>query len=850
MERGTCEGYVRVGRGEGRGVQLRKTGYRGGKQVDSVTYRCGDFNVDAANRRFTRGHTEVSLEPKAFAVILQLLARAGSLVTRNELLDAVWGHRYVTPSTLNRVIALVRSAFGDSVQDSRYVQTVHGAGYRYIGPIELLNPARADAQLRFGPSPIASLPARTEALIGREGELALLADLLREHRAVTLLGTGGIGKTQCALEAARRSAADFADGVWFFDLVPLNRGEEWLHALATALALPVGPVDELLTKICATLRGRHALLVLDNCDRIAAEVGALVIEMLRSTDVLKVLATSQSPLKFVGEQVMRLPPLAVPDVAAATEVPLTEIEKYSGVEMLLARIRALQPTFLLDEGNVAAVSDICRQLDGLPLALELAAPRFALLSPQQVLERLDQRFRFLQSDVAGRDSRHRNLLELLDWSFTLLSPDERRLLSWCGVFVRGWTVEGALSLAAPLGISAETLVDLLNGLVSKSLVTVNHNLTPPRYQLLETVREYALARLRSSGDETKARDAHLAFVVRMSESAYTDLLNGQMLERIGQLIHEHGNIGSAIDYSASREADRKSAQSIVGSLMVYSKAGGDYLTTRIWCRQALQGCDALESREYARALLALAVPNIASALMKDEFEVLFPRAVRILEKWADHWGLGYGNGYYALWLANWGRHAEATKHLAVAARIGARLGDSLLVGLAELARGWVYLSKREPAAAIPVLDAARHLGRDVHQRHFVEIYLALARFGIGSHAQAAANFLEAQRMSAAVGNVRGVAGSIEGCAYLAEKMGEHADAVRFLGAAELVRERTSLPLFQFWVPYHDAATTALRAKLGPEEYEACQRAGRQMRVEDAANEVAARLRSYSHARAT
>ncbi len=249
--------------------------------MGSVTYRCGDINVDAANHRFTRGRTEVSLEPKVFAVILQLLSRAGSLVTRNELLDGVWGHRYVTPSTLNRIIALARGAFGDSVQDSKFVQTVHGAGYRYIGPIELLNPARADAHVRFGPPLIASLPARTEALIGREAELALLADLLRGHRAVTLLGTGGIGKTQCALEAARGSAADFADGVWFFDLVPLKRGEEWLHALATALALPAAPADELVAKICATLRGRDALLLLDNCDRIAAEVGALVIAMLR-----------------------------------------------------------------------------------------------------------------------------------------------------------------------------------------------------------------------------------------------------------------------------------------------------------------------------------------------------------------------------------------------------------------------------------------------------------------------------------------------------------------------------------------------------------------------------------------
>ena len=808
-----------------------------------VTYRCGEFHIDSANRRFTRGRTEVSLEPKAFAVILQLLARPGSLVTRNELLDAVWGHRYVTPSTLNRVIALARGAFGDVVQDSKYVQTVHGAGYRYIGPIERLNQAAADCQMRFGPPPIASLPARTEALIGRERELALLMTLLRDCRAVTLLGTGGIGKTQCALEAARRMSADFAHGVWFFDLVPLRRGEEWLHALALALTIPAGPTDELLAKICATLRGRHALLVIDNCDCIAADIGALVIEMLRGTDVLKIIATSRSPLNFVGEQLMRLPPLAVPE--AVNEVPLAEIEKFPSVEMLLTRIRALLPGFLLDESNVPAISDICRKLDGLPLALELAAPRFALLSPQQVLDRLGQRFQFLRSDVAGRDSRHRSLLALLDWSFTLLSADERRLLSWCGVFVQGWTVEGGLGLAGPLGIDAETFVDLLTGLVNKSLVTVAHDLSPPRYQLLETVREYALERLRSAGDESKARDAHLAFVVHLSDSAHMELLNGHMLECIGQLTHEHGNIASAIEYAISRETERATAQHIVGSLLLYFKSHGPYVTGTRWCRQALRGCDTLGTREYGRALLALAVMNIANESMKAELDVAFPRAVGILKQSGEQWALGYANGYYAMWLANWGRHEEATSHLVVTAQIGAQLGDSLLLGLAELARGWVLLARHEPAAAIPVLDAARHLGHDVHQQHFVEIYLALARFGVGSHAQAATHFLEAQRMSAAVGNMRGVAGSMEGCGYLAEKVGENADAARYLGAAQLIRERTSLPLFRFWLPFHEAATTALRAKLGSDEYEACLRAGRHMRAEDAANEVMLRLKSYS-----
>jgi hypothetical protein len=163
---------------------------------------------------------------------MQLLAKAGALVTRDELLDSIWGHRYVTPSTLTRLITLARRAFGDNSEEPRYIQTVHGAGYRYVGPIEREDPAPLDQPARFAPPSIARLRARTEALIGREAELARLAELFASKRAVTLLGSGGIGKTQCVLESARRMAPELADGVWFLDLAPMKEGEEWLRALA------------------------------------------------------------------------------------------------------------------------------------------------------------------------------------------------------------------------------------------------------------------------------------------------------------------------------------------------------------------------------------------------------------------------------------------------------------------------------------------------------------------------------------------------------------------------------------------------------------------------------------------
>ena len=526
------------------------------REVESSTYRCGDVEIDSANRRFTRASHEITLEPKLFAVVLQLLANPGMLVTRNDLLDSIWGHRYVTASTLNRLIALARRAFGDDSDEPRFIQTVHGAGYRYIGPINRAETVRATRPARFVPPSIARLPARVEALIGRESELAQLAALFASNRAVTLLGTGGLGKTQCALEFGRRVETQFPDGVWFFDLAPMKEGEDWLRALADALSIPPGPRAELLAKISPLLHSRRALFVIDNCDRIAADIGTILIEILRATDLLKILATSQAPLNFKGEQLMRMSPLALPRLDEAGKVGPQELAASPAVRMLLTRIQSVQPGFGLNATNGATMAEICRRLDGLPLALELAAARFNLLSPEQVLQRLDQRFRFLSSRVAGRESRHLSLLTMLEWSFSLLSVEERRLLSWFGIFVQAWTVESAIELGSSLDHDSEAIVDLLMGLVNKSLVSVAAGFTPPRYVLLESVREYALTRLRAAAEEERAREAHLALLARTARAAQHDQVSGKLRATVERFMHERGSIIGALEHGLTCEVGR------------------------------------------------------------------------------------------------------------------------------------------------------------------------------------------------------------------------------------------------------------------------------------------------------
>ena len=813
--------------------------------MSTSQYRCGDFLVDLSNRRFLHQGREVALEPRVFAVIAQLLKRSNELVTRNELLDAVWGHRYVTPSTLNRLVALARRAFGDDVSEPRFIQTVHGAGYRYVGPISHSDAETLTVRARFEPPFAARLPARIEALIGREAELATLIRLLEGNRAVTVLGAGGMGKTRCALEAARRAASAYADGVWFFDLSPVDHASEWLNMLGAALAMPAAAPEALMPQLGALLQDRTALIVLDNCERIAPDLGSLVFQLLRTTNALRFLTTSQRPLNLTGEHTLRLPPLRVPASETWADMTPEKARAYAAVQLLLMRIRATRPDFDIDDGNAAVLSEISLRLDGMPLALELAAARFTLLSPRQVLERLVQRFRFLESDSAGRDHRHRNLSSLLEWSYGLLSAEEQRLLNWTAVFVQSWSTEAFVALATALGHEPETAIDLLSGLVSHSLVSVLTDVTPPRYRLLESVREYALLQLRSGAEELNARTAHLDAMAHVCANSREEMLAGRATERIEQLVLDRGNIAAALETAAAAGRDHPQALCIVGSLLLYAKGHGDYMAMFRWCQQVLDPSSEFPAEARARALLTLGVVQVYLQFNEPWMPHALAEAARIAAERGDWWTEAYALGHSALDYANTGRADEAEPYAIRTRAAAERHDDDLLRGLAALAHGWVWLARGQPARAVTELYAGRDLGCDPHQRHFVGTYLGLAHFALRHYPEAARVWSTSLSLSILVGNVRGMAGSIEGCGYLACVAGEWRTAARLLAAARVIRERTQLPLFSFWYPHLEATMADLRSHLSPAELEASWQSGAALRHEDATNEAASLLRSYS-----
>jgi tetratricopeptide (TPR) repeat protein len=359
------------------------------------------------------------------------------------------------------------------------------------------------------------------------------------------------------------------------------------------------------------------------------------------------------------------------------------------------------------------------------------------------------------------------------------------------------------------------------------------------------VREYALERLMLANEENRARDAHLASMVRLSDAAHEDLVGGRMRERVAQLTHEHGNVAAAMDHALAR-GKPNAALAIVGSLAIYIKARGIYDLGVQWCRRALAAPVPADAVERGRASLCLGVAAVHLVDDEGSTEVLLIEAIRLATAHGDLWAEAYASGYYSLWLANWKRCEEARQWLAAATHRARQLEDSLLAGLTGLAQGWIHLSEGDSLSAIAVLRSAREASsQELHQRHFIDMYIGLALFSLGAHAAAASEWADALRHAAEVVNIRGIAGSIEGCGYISTKLGRCSEAARFLGAAARIREHTEVPLFNFWLPHHDGALAALRERMGAEAFTLAWTAGRQMREEDAANEAALRLRQLS-----
>jgi predicted ATPase/DNA-binding XRE family transcriptional regulator len=448
---------------------------------------------------------------------------------------------------------------------------------------------------------IGALPIPPTPLIGRERESAAVLDLLaQEHvRLVTLTGVGGTGKTRLALEVATRVAGRFPDGVRFVDLAPLADPALVAAAVAQELGVTEQPGRTLSDALIAFLAGRRLLLVLDNFEHLL-DAAPLVSTLIERCPGLVVLATSRPPLRLRGEHVFAVPPLPLPQPRPG--VPVEVLAGNEAVTLFFQRAQAAASEFALDADNAETVADICRRLDGLPLAIELAAARVPLLSPAASAARLENRLALLTDGPRDLPTRQRTLRNAIDWSYQLLDPGERALFRRFAVFAGGATLD---AIAAVVASEREPDLGVLNGtakLVERDLLRHDaHDGGDPRMRVLETIREYALAVLIESGEEFSTRRRHAAYFTALAEAAGPHLRSGSQRAWLDRLEDEHDNFRAALDWSL-RAGEAETALRLCSGLALFWRIRGHLTEGRRWCSQALALSGEAPPRARADAL--------------------------------------------------------------------------------------------------------------------------------------------------------------------------------------------------------------------------------------------------------
>jgi predicted ATPase/DNA-binding CsgD family transcriptional regulator len=461
--------------------------------------------------------------------------------------------------------------------------------------------------------PASHLPMPLTTIIGREQERATVCDMLRrpEVRLLTLVGTGGIGKTRLGLAVANDLLADYADGVYFVNLAPLRDPALVIPTIAQTLNVNETARRPLLDLLKAFLREKHLLLVLDNFEQVTS-AAVQVAELLTSCLHLKALVTSRAVLRVGGEQAFAVPPLAVPD---PTCLPETEtLAHYESVTLFLQRAQALKPDFELTRANARAVAEVCVRLEGLPLAIELAAARINLLPPQALLARLGQRLAVLTSGAQDAPTRQQTLRNTIEWSYRLLAADEQRLFRRLSVFVGGCTLEAIEAVCSACDGEAGMILDGVTSLLDKSLLQQVEWKEIPRLVMLETIREYGLECLIANGEAEDTLQAHASYYLALAEEAESKLEGPQPALWWGRLEQEYGNLRAALLWSVEQAETgkdarcRKMALRLGGALRLFFWRTGIHTSEgRIFLERALAGSEGVGASVRTKALIAAAL---------------------------------------------------------------------------------------------------------------------------------------------------------------------------------------------------------------------------------------------------
>jgi predicted ATPase/DNA-binding winged helix-turn-helix (wHTH) protein len=512
----------------------------------------GPFRLVAARRLLLEGNKQVRLGSRAFDILAALIERAGEVVGKEELIARAWPATFVEEANLKIQVSALRRALGDGQGDNRYVTTVVGRGYNFVAPIRKEDPPRASPSPPIAPAALHNLPLATTRMIGREEIATTLVTQLSRQRLVTVVGPGGIGKTTVGLAVVERMIGAYEHGVWLVDLAPLGDPGLVPSTVAIVLGLEIRTEDP-LPGLVAALRDNRMLLMLDNCEHVIDAAAGLTAAVLSGAPGVTIMATSREPLGVPGERVHRLGLLNSPEPSST--LTAAEAAAFPAVQLFVERVTAIVEDFALTDANASLVVAICRRLDGLPLAIEFAAPRVEVLGIEDLAARLDDGLRLLETQRRAAIPRHRTMQAVADWSYGLLNENEQRFFRALGIFAGSFTGEAAAAVFTDAATASADAIDRLADLVAKSLVVADVSGAKPRFRLLGTTRAFALEKLDECGDREWLARRHAEYFRDLFARAETELKTRPAAEWRADYLRQIDDLRVALDWAFSVNGD-------------------------------------------------------------------------------------------------------------------------------------------------------------------------------------------------------------------------------------------------------------------------------------------------------
>jgi predicted ATPase len=700
--------------------------------MDEQSFAFGPFVVVPAQRILLEDGRKVRLGSRALDILITLLGRAGEVVSKSELMSVAWPNLHVEEANLRIHIGALRKVLGDHGAGARFIENVPGRGYCFVAKVT----DRTETESVRPPKSIPELvaPTVTQA-IGREPVIETLRGRLPQQRLVTIVGPGGIGKTTVALAVAQAMSADYPDGIAFADLAPIGDAELVIGVVAAAAGLP-SRLNLALTDLTEALRNRRMLIVLDSCEHIIDASAFLAERMIQALPGVHILATSREPLRTKGEWVERLPPLGLPPASAA--MTAAEVLNFSAVQLFVDRAASCLGGYELTDADAAAVAEICGRLDGIALAIELAAGRVDTLGIGGLAASLKDSFLALTRGRRTALARHQTMRATLDWSFTVLPDAEQSLFRRLAIFNGGFSLHAAHAVSGKDDISHAAIDEMIVNLVEKSLVTASFSGDEVQYRLLETTRAYGLERLAANGETEDVSRRHAIYFRKIFERAEAEWEARPVAEWLDDYASHIDNLRASLDWSFSDQGDNVIAVVLTAAAVPlwFQLSLVDECLRRV--AQAIAALDTMPDQDLRRRMQlygALGWPQMRAISGLASGADAWKEALRLAELNGDKdyqqralWALwvdrtNHGESREALAIAE--RFSELAAAMAASAeeRIGERMKARSLHLLGDLAGARDYIGRMLERYVPPAKRS--HVARfQYDQRQLARITLA------------------------------------------------------------------------------------------------------------------------------